>query len=54
MDKLKAIKQYLIDNLDKGFIKPSQAPFASPILFIKKANRGLHFYINYWKLNAIT
>jgi len=47
MDKLKVIKQYLIKNFNKGFIKPSQAPFTSPILFIKKPNRGLYFYINY-------
>ena len=26
----------------------------SPILFIKKLNRGLRFYINYYKLNNIT
>ena len=43
-----------MDNLVKGFIKPSQALFASPILFIKKLNRGLRFYINYRKLNNIT
>ena len=43
-----------MDNLVKGFIKPSQALFASPILFIKKLNRGLYFYINYYKLNNIT
>ena len=43
-----------MDNLEKGFIKPSQALFASPILFIKKLNRGLRFYINYYKLNNIT
>jgi len=54
MDKLKATKQYLVDNLDKGFIEPSQAPFISPILFIKKPNSSLHFCIDYWKLNAIT
>ena len=43
-----------MDNLEKGFIKPSQALFTSPILFIKKLNGGLRFYINYRKLNNIT
>ena len=52
--KLQAIKQYFINNLNKGFIKPSQAPFNLPILFTKKLNRGLYFYINYHKLNNIT
>ncbi len=48
------MKQYLIDNLSKGFIIDSQAPFAAPILFVRKANGGLRFYVDYHKLNAIT
>ena len=43
-----------MDNLVKGFIEPSQAPFASPILFTKKPNGGLRFCIDYRKLNNIT
>jgi hypothetical protein len=39
--ELEEVKKYLVENLDKGFIVPSQAPFASPILFIKKANGSL-------------
>ena len=38
----------------KRFIEPSQAPFALPIFFVKKPNGGLHFYINYHKLNNMT
>jgi hypothetical protein len=41
-------------NLQKGFIKHSSAPFASPILFVKKPSGGLRFYINYQRLNNIT
>jgi transposase InsO family protein len=52
--ELKATKQYLVENLDKGFIVPSQAPYASPILFVQKANGGLRFCIDYRKLNALT
>jgi len=52
--ELQATKQYLINNLNKGFIKPSQAPFNLPILFTKKLNGGLRFCINYRKLNNIT
>jgi hypothetical protein len=52
--ELLAIKEYLINNLDKGFIILSLAPFASPILFIKKPNRLLQFYIDYQKLNQLT
>jgi hypothetical protein len=53
-EELKATKQYLLDNLDKGFIAPSQAPFSSPILFVKKANGSLRFCIDFRKLNALT
>jgi hypothetical protein len=52
--ELQAIKEYITENLQKGFIKHSSAPFASPILFIKKPSRGLQFYINYRQLNNIT
>jgi hypothetical protein len=51
--ELKAVKEYLFDNLNKGFIVLSQALYTSPVLFVKKPNRGLQFYIDYWKLNTI-
>ncbi|ESZ90499.1 hypothetical protein SBOR_9116 [Sclerotinia borealis F-4128] len=54
INKLKAVKTYLTDNLAKGFIEPNQVPFAAPILFIKKANSSLRLYIDYHKLNALT
>jgi Reverse transcriptase (RNA-dependent DNA polymerase) len=53
-EELLATKQYLLENLGKGFIKHSQALFASPILFVKKPNGGLRFCIDYRKLNAVT
>jgi hypothetical protein len=52
--ELKVVKKYLVNNLDKGFIKPSQALFTAPILFVKKANGSLHFYIDFRKLNLLT
>ena len=52
--KLQKVKEYLEEHLKKGFIVPSQAPFASPVLFAAKPDRGLRFYIDYRKLNAIT
>jgi hypothetical protein len=39
--ELEITKQYLVDNLNKGFIAPSQLLFAALILFIKKANGSL-------------
>jgi hypothetical protein len=53
-EELKEVKRYLTDNLSKGFIEPSQAPFTSLILFIKKTNRSLRFYIDFRKLNNLT
>ena len=53
-DELRAVKQYLVENLHKGFIEASQAPFAAPILFVKKPNGGLRFCIDYRKLNSLT
>jgi hypothetical protein len=41
MEELVVLKKYLLENLDKGFIEPSQAPYSSLVLFIKKPNRGL-------------
>jgi transposase InsO family protein len=52
--ELETVKQYLVDNLSKGFIEPSQAPFAAPVLFVKKANGSLRFCIDFRKLNQIT
>ena len=52
--KLEKVKEYLDENLRKGFISPSNAPFTSPILFVQKKDGGLRFYVDYRKLNAIT
>jgi transposase InsO family protein len=52
--ELEEVKRYLIENLDKGFIEPSQAPYASPVLFVKKKDGSLRFCIDYRKLNRIT
>lgn len=53
-DELLAVRNYLRENLDKGFIEPSQAPFSSPILFVKKPDGQLRFCIDFRKLNQIT
>jgi hypothetical protein len=52
--ELLATKQYIVENLGKGFINSSQAPFASLILFVKKPSSGLRFCIDFRRLNAIT
>ncbi|SLM36861.1 Reverse transcriptase domain [Lasallia pustulata] len=52
--KLEKTKEYLEENLQKGFITPSNAPYASPILFAQKSNGDLRFCVDYRKLNALT
>jgi hypothetical protein len=53
-EELKVVKKYLVKNLDKGFIKPSQALFVALVLFVKKLDGLLYFCINYRKLNLLT
>ena len=53
-EKLQKVREYLEENLEKGFISPSTAPYASPVLFVLKPNGSLRFCVDYRKLNAIT
>jgi hypothetical protein len=39
--KLEKIREYLVKNLKKGFIKPSESPFSLLVLFIKKKDSSL-------------
>ena len=52
-EELAAACDYIIDNLSKGFIGPSAAPFASPILMARKPGGGLWFCVDYQRLNSI-
>src|SRR6266536_4669828 len=52
--ELEVVKKYLVENLDKGFIESSQAPFAAPVLFTKKPDRSFRFCIDFRKLNLLT
>jgi transposase InsO family protein len=53
-EELEAVHAYILENLDKGFIEPSKAPFASPILMAEKPGGGLRLCVDYRKLNALT
>ncbi len=40
LEHLQLLKEYLQENLAKGFISKSQAPYASPVLYAKKPGGG--------------
>jgi len=49
-----ALKEYIEENLEKGFIRPSESPAGAPILFVKKKDGSLRLCMDYRRLNAIT
>lgn len=53
-EELVTLREWLQDNLSKGFIRPSSSPAASPVLFVKKSNGKLRLCMDYRALNAIT
>lgn len=54
LDELEAVREYLQDQLRRGFIEPSDAPWASPVLFVGKSDGSLRFCVDYRKLNNLT
>ena len=52
--ELQVVKQYIKENLSKGFIRASSSPAAAPILFVKKPGGGLRLCVDYRRLNEIT
>ena len=53
-DEALKLRQYLDENLSKGFIRASRSDAAAPVLFVKKPGGGLRFCVDYRGLNAIT
>jgi hypothetical protein len=54
IQELEKIREYLVENLKKGFIRLSDAPYSSLVLFVKKKDGSLRFCIDYRQLNALT
>jgi len=52
--ELVVLKEWLEENMSKGFIRQSSSPFAAPVLFAKKPGGGLRFCIDYRDINSKT
>ena len=52
--ELKALREWLDENLSKGFIRASSSLVGAPILFVKKSDGSLRLCIYYRGLNAGT
>ena len=51
---LLVLKEYMEENLAKGFIRHSSSPAGAPVLFVKKSDGSLCFCVNYRGLNKMT
>jgi hypothetical protein len=49
-----ALEEQLKDLLAKGWIRPSQSPYASPVIFVRKKDGSMRMCVDYRALNAIT
>ena len=52
--ELETLKTYIKTNLANGFIRTSKFLAGAPILFDRKPNRSLRFYVDYWGFNNLT
>jgi len=48
------LKEYIDENLKKGFIRPSKSPAGAPVLFVPKKSGELRLCQDYRRLNEIT
>jgi hypothetical protein len=52
--ELDALKSYIDKMIEKGFIRTSNSPTGTPVLFVKKKNGTLQLCMDYRALNKIT
>jgi len=53
-EESKLLEEYIKENLEKGFIRPSESPAGYPVVFQKKKDSTLRVCIDYKKLNEVT
>ena len=52
--ELKALREFIDENLANGFIRPTRSPHGAPILFVKKKDGSLRLCVDFRGLNKIT
>ena len=52
--KLAALRDFLEENLAKGFIRELKSPIGAPILFVPKKDGSLWLCVDYRGLNTVT
>lgn len=53
-DEQNFIKEEIERMLESGIIQPSESPWTSPVVLVRKKNGKLRFCVDYRKLNSIT
>jgi len=49
-----ALKKFIEENLNTGFIRPTSSPYGAPVLFVKKKDGSLHLCVDFRSLNHIS
>ena len=52
--ELQEVKNQIQSMLEHGFIRPSDSPYGSPVLFVPKKDGSIWFCIDYYWLNKRT
>jgi len=49
-----ALKEFIEENLNMGFIPPTSSPHSAPVLFVKKKDGSLCLCVDFCRLNCIS
>jgi len=52
--KQEALKEFIEENLNTGFIQPTSSLHSTPVLFVKKKDGSLHLCVDFRRLNRIS